>query len=314
MTETRIMVTGGAGFIGSHVVDRFIQMGHSVAVVDNLSSGNKKNLNKAARFYNVDICSDGLKQVFEKERPNCIAHLAAQISVQSSVRDPVNDARNNILGSLNLFENARRYGVKKVIFSSSGGAIYGEPEYRPCDEGHPVKPVSPYGAAKSAVETYLSYYSQIHGLPYTVLRYANVYGPRQDPLGEAGVIAIFAQAMLDGRDPTIFGNGEHERDYVYVQDVVEANVLGLEKGAGGIYNIGTGVGTPVLRLFEMLKTRLGYKKPPTFGPARAGDVFKIHLNIAKAKKEIGWTPKVSLEDGMRRTADYFKAQQKAAKA
>lgn len=313
MSNTKMLVTGGAGFIGSHVVDRFIQMGHSVTAVDNLSTGNPKNLNKAARFYNIDICSDHLKEVFEKERPDYICHLAAQISVQSSVREPVKDARTNILGSLNLLENARRYNVKKFIFSSSGGAIYGEPNYRPCDEGHPIKPVSPYGAAKSAVETYLLYYNQVYGLNYTVLRYANVYGPRQDPLGEAGVVAIFAQAMLDGREPTIFGNGQHERDYVYVGDVVEANVLALERGNGGIYNIGTGVGTPVLRIFELLKQHLKYNRPPKFGPARPGDVFKIHLEVSKARNELGWKPTVTLEEGLGHTADYFKAQQKAPK-
>ncbi len=299
-------MTGGAGFIGSHVVDRLIELGYSVAVVDDLSTGRQGNLNEAARFYKLDIRSEKLSEVFEKERPHYVNHHAAQISVSSSVRDPINDAHINILGSLNLLENARRHGVSKVIFSSSGGAIYGEPEYRPCDEGHPVRPISPYGAAKSAVETYLHFYRQVYGLNYTVLRYANIYGPRQDPYGEAGVVAIFAQAMLEGRDPVIFGTGEDERDYLSVDDAVEANVLALEKGDGGVYNIGTGMGTSVNKIFDALSRILDYKRDARHRPPRPGDVSKIHLNISKGQRELGWIPRTSLEDGLRRTADYFR--------
>ena len=306
MASTRILVTGGAGFIGSHVVDRFIDLGYSVAVVDDLSSGHQRNLNKAARYYKLDIRSDRLSEVFEEERPHYVDHHAAQLSVQSSVRDPINDAQINILGSLNLLENARKHGVKKVIFSSSGGAIYGEPGYRPCDEEHPVRPISPYGVAKYAVETYLLFYRQVYGLNYTVLRYANIYGPRQDSHGEAGVVAIFAQAMLEDRDPLIFGTGEQERDYLFVDDVTEANVLALGKGDVGVYNIGTGIGTSVNRIFDILSRILDYKRDAAHGDSRSGDVFKIHLDISKAQRELGWTPTISLEDGLRKTAEYFR--------
>ena len=309
MTKGRVLVTGGAGFIGSHLVDRLVELGYSVAVVDDGRSGRVENVNPSARFYDVDICSSSLEEVFEQERPDFVDHHAAQISVQSSVRDPVNDARINILGSLNLLEKCRAHGVRKVLFSSSGGAIYGEPEYRPCDEKHPARPVSPYGAAKLAVETYLFYYGKVYGLDFTCLRYANVYGPRQDPHGEAGVVAIFVQAMLEGRRPVIFGDGEQERDYVYVADIVEANVAALQKGSGGVYNIGTGSGTSVNEIFRQLSRIIGYDEAPKHAPSRPGDVYRISLDVSKARRELGWTPATSLEEGLCLTAEFFKSLQ-----
>ena len=232
MTPTRILVTGGAGFIGSHVVDRLLELGHSVAVVDNLASGSASNLSPAATLYETDIAGPSLDDVLRTERPEVVCHYAAQISVTHSMRDPVADASTNILGSLNLLQSCVRNGVRKVVYTSSGGAIYGEPQYLPCDEDHPVLPLSYYGASKYAVEKYLYVYQQTHGLDYTALRLGNVYGPRQDPTGEAGVVAIFAQAMLEGRPITIFGTGEQERDFVYVRDVAEASVAALERGDG----------------------------------------------------------------------------------
>jgi len=310
LSSNTILVTGGAGFIGSHVVDRLVQEGYDVVVVDDLSTGRREYVNPRATFYHTDITDPALKEVFLKERPRLVSHHAAQISVAASMRDSLHDARVNVLGSLNLLEACRAVEVEKVIFASSGGALYGEPDYLPCDEEHPVRPLSPYSAAKAAVEGYLFTYSRSFGLPFTILRYGNVYGPRQDPYGEAGVVAIFTLAMLEGRQPVIFGSGQQERDFVYVADVVEANILALQQGTGGIYNVGSGLGTSVNRIFALLKGILSHGQEAQYAPSRTGDVVKIHLDSSRAERELGWCPAVTLEDGLERTVNYFLAMQR----
>jgi len=244
----KTLVTGGAGFIVSHVVDEMLKNGFEVVVVDDLSSGRKENLNPAASFYKMDICSPDLEKIFEKENPDVVHHLAAQISVSDSVRNPVRDAMINVVGSVNLLQNCVRHQVRKLVFSSSGGTVYGATEKLPATEDLPFSGMSPYGVTKICVEYYLPYYKAEHGLDYTVLRYSNVYGPRQDPFGEAGVVAIFVQAMLEGKSPTINGDGRYIRDYVYAGDVARANALAVERGDGDCFNIGTGVQTDVNRL------------------------------------------------------------------
>lgn len=298
----KILVTGGAGFIASHAVDGFVQAGHQVVIVDNLSSGRRENINPKAAFYQLDIRSPELADVFAREKPDIVDHHAAQIDVRRSVAEPVYDAEVNILGSLNLLQNAVKYGVKKVIYISSGGAVYGEPEYLPCDEKHPIKPMSPYGVTKHTIEHYLYLYQQNYGLRHLVLRYANVYGPRQDPNGEAGVVAIFGRRMLKGEPITINGDGKQERDFVYVGDCARANLIGLERGEG-IYNLGMGVATSINEVFQCLKKLTGYKLDPIYGPAKMGDIFRIYLDAGKARRELGWEPVVSLEDGLGRTLD-----------
>ena len=306
MTPTKVLVTGGAGFIGSHVVDRLLELGHEVAVVDDLTSGRVANLSPAATLYETDITGPALDDVLRAVRPEVVCHYAAQISVTHSMRDPVADANTNILGSLNLLQSCVRNGVRKVVYTSSGGAIYGEPQYLPCDEGHPVQPLSYYGASKFAVEKYLYVYRLTHGLDYTALRLGNVYGPRQDPTGEAGVVAIFAQAMLQGRPITIYGTGEQERDFVFVRDVAEASVAALEMGGGDAYNIGTGAGTSINHIYTLLKQGAAYAGEAAYGPDRPGDVFKIYLDVAKAREGLGWAPRYSLEDGLRETLQWFR--------
>ncbi|MFW6116034.1 MAG: NAD-dependent epimerase/dehydratase family protein [Chloroflexota bacterium] len=304
----KILVTGGAGFIGSHAADAFVAVGHEVAVVDDLSAGRRENVNPAAAFYEVDIRSEGLELVFAEERPAVVCHHAAQVDVRRSVADPAHDAAVNVLGSLNVLEQCGAYGVEKVIYSSSGGAIYGEPVYLPCDEDHPIQPLCPYGVSKYAVEQYLDVYRRLHGLDYTVLRYGNVYGPRQDPYGEAGVVAIFAGQMVRGETPTINGSGEQERDFVYVGDCARANVLALEGGSGRAYNLGSGEGTSVNRLFEVLKEVTGYQGGAAHGPEKAGETFRIFLEAARAEEELGWRPKVGLREGLARTVEDLKRE------
>ncbi|MEM4723845.1 MAG: NAD-dependent epimerase/dehydratase family protein [Candidatus Hadarchaeum sp.] len=301
----KILVTGGAGFIGSHVVDAYLELGHDVVVVDDLSTGKKENLHPCARFYHLDIRDKSLEQVFAAEKPDVVNHHAAKVSVRESMVQPLLYADVNILGSLNILELSRKYGVKKFIYISTGGALYGEPQYLPADEHHPIQPLDPYGASKACFEYYLPLYRSNYGLSFTVLRYGNVYGPRQDPYGEAGVVAIFTGQMLRGEQAVINGSGEQERDFVYVGDVAQANVLALDRGDGGFYNIGTSIGTFVNEIFAKLKAATGYAMPPVHGPPKAGEVFKIYLNVDKAKRELGWQPVVGLEEGLRRTVDYF---------
>lgn len=302
----RILVTGGAGFIGSHVVDALVKAGHKVSIVDDLSTGRKGNINKNATFHNISINDSRLEEVIRKEKPDIVSHLAAQISVKVSMHDPMSDAQTNVLGSLNLLNLCHKYGVKRFIFSSTGGALYGEPSYLPCDEEHPIQPLSGYGVAKRSLELYLLAFGPVWNLPFVILRYANVYGPRQDPFGEAGVVAIFARRMLKGEPLTINGTGKQSRDFVYVSDVVNANAAALEKGTGGLYNIGTGKGTSVNEIYAHLQKSTSYKLKAQHGPAIPGEVGNIYLKSAKAKKELGWAPTVPLSEGLQKTVEYFR--------
>jgi len=302
----KILVTGGAGFIGSHVVDAYVEAGHQVVVVDNLSTGRRSNLNPQAVFYELDIRNPELHRVFEEERPEVVNHHAAQIDVRRSVAEPLFDADVNILGSINLLECARKYEACKFIYISSGGAVYGEPVYLPCDEQHPIAPICPYGASKHTVEHYLYIYHEVCGLDYTVLRYANVYGPRQDPHGEAGVVAIFAGQMLSDGQAVINGDGEQERDFVYVGDCARANLLSLEQGAAQVYNVGCGVATSINEIFGRLKAITGYRRDAVHGPPKAGETSRIYLDAGRAREELGWEPAVSLEEGLRQTVAYFR--------
>lgn len=303
----KIMVTGGAGFIGSHVVDAFVNNGHDVVVVDDLSTGRRSNLNPAAKFYQVDIRSQELAEVFEKERPEIVDHHAAQMDVRRSVDDPLFDADVNVLGSIKLIELARQYDVERFIYISTGGAVYGEPEYLPCDEDHPVNPICPYGASKHTVEHYLFMYQELYGLDYVVLRYPNVYGPRQDPHGEAGVVAIFCGQMLNEAPVVINGDGKQERDFVYVEDCARANMLALTtENLNTIFNLGYGKGTNIYEIYEKLKDITGYKLVAEHGPAKAGETRRIFLEASKAEKSLGWEPTIGLEPGLRETVDYFR--------
>ena len=303
----KVLVTGGAGFIGSHVVDALIQQGYQVVVVDNLSTGRLENINPAATFYQVDICNSELGGIFEKERPELVNHQAAQTVIQKSMDDPAFDARQNILGSLNLILQCLRFGVKKVIYASSGGAVYGEPKYRPVDESHPINPISYYAISKHTVEHYLHLAHLQHMLSYIVLAYSNVYGPRQSPKGEAGVVAIFTRQMLQGERPTIFGKGDKTRDYVYVSDIVTANLLAMGKGENGTYNIGTGVETSDQEMFNLLAELTGCQSNPHYAPVRKGEIYKICLDWSKAQKELGWQPQFLLREGLRETVNYYRS-------
>ena len=303
----KVLVTGGAGFIGSHVVDALIQQGYQVVVVDNLSTGRLENINPAATFYQADICNSGLEGIFEKERPELVNHQAAQTVIQKSMEDPVFDARQNILGSLNLILQCLCFGVKKIIYASSGGAVYGEPKYRPVDESHPINPISYYAISKHTVEHYLHLAHLENSLSYVVLEYSNVYGPRQSPKGEAGVVAIFTRQMLQGERPTIFGKGDKTRDYVYVADVVMANLLAMEKSISGVYNIGTGVETSDQEMFDLLAGLTGYKGNPHYAPVRKGEIYRICLDCSKAQKKIGWQPQFLLREGLTETVNYYRS-------
>ncbi|HRI56430.1 MAG TPA: SDR family NAD(P)-dependent oxidoreductase [Anaerolineae bacterium] len=302
----RILVTGGAGFIGSHIVDAFVAAGHQVAVVDNLNTGKLANLNPAASFFQVDIRdAAGLARVFEQVQPELISHQAALADVRGSLREPDAYAEVNIIGSIRLLELARQHGVRKVVYASTGGAVYGEPEYVPVREDHPINPLDPYGASKHTVEHYLFIYQHNYGLDYASLRYPNVYGPRQDPFGEAGVVAIFTGKMLAGEPCTINGDGTQQRDFVFVTDVARANLLAATAAGSGIYNIGSGAGTDVNAIFAGLKQAAGYTQNAHYGPAKLGEVYKIYLDASKAQRELGWESTVSVVDGLKKTVDYF---------
>ena len=306
----RILVTGGAGFIGSNVVDAYVGAGHDVAVLDDFSTGNERNLNPKAELFRVDVRDRaGVEQAFTTFRPELVNHHAAQAEVPKSVADPVFDAGVNIIGGLNLLKACVDHGVAKMVFISSGGALYGEPDIVPCAEDHPVRPLSPYGTSKYCFEQYLGTFQRTYGLDFTVLRYANVYGARQDFKSEEGrVIAIFASRMLEGRPVTIDGDGEQARDMVHVADVVSANVAALDRGSGEAFHIGTGVAVTVNQVHRMLSAITGFKGETKHGPARKGDVYRIALDSSKARELLDWEPKVSLEDGLLLTVDYFREQ------
>jgi UDP-glucose 4-epimerase len=303
----RILVTGGAGFIGSHTVDALVAAGtHEVAVIDNLSAGKPDQVNSRARFHQADIRDAAeVGRIIASERPEVMVHLAAQMDVRRSVADPAFDAQVNLVGFLNLMEAARQHGLRRVVFSSTGGAIYGEQDTFPADESHPCRPVSPYGVAKFSTESYLFFYRAQYGIEYAAMRYANVYGPRQDPHGEAGVVAIFCGRLLEDQPVTIFGDGEQTRDYVYVGDVVRANVAAVAAPATGPINVGTGIETSVNRLYGILAAVAASDRPPAYAPARPGEQKRSVIAAARAGRELGWQPEVTLEDGLRRTYRFF---------
>lgn len=314
----RALVTGGAGFIGSTLVDRLLAEGHDVDVVDDLSTGSMANLADARgnpdhrfQFHRMDIREGAVSDLIERRKPEVIFHLAAQIDVRVSVADPVLDAMINVIGSLNVLEGARRAGTRKVVFASSGGTIYGEPagDDLPVNEGHSQHPISPYGVAKKVVCDYLFAYREVHQLEYTALALANVYGPRQDPHGEAGVVAIFAGRLLSGEPCTIFGDGSQTRDYVFVDDVVDAFVRASDKGGGLICNIGTGVETSVNELYSTMARVAGVDRAATLAPARAGELARSSLDASRATEQLGWTPWTDLAAGSAAVLDYFRAKQ-----
>lgn len=301
-----ILVTGGAGFIGSHVADTLLDEGHEVHVLDDLSTGRRWKVPEAAPLFERDIRSDGAAALLAEHQYDCLVHHAAQMNVRKSVEDPSFDADVNIRGLINLMETGLDHGLQKVIFASTGGAIYGEPEYTPQDEDHPLQPVSPYGVAKLASEKYLHYYQTQYDLDAVSLRYANIYGPRQNPHGEAGVVAIFTKEMLGDGQPVINGPGEQTRDYVYVGDVVQANLAALEYDGSGVFNVGTGRETSVNELFRMIRTETGAEVEETHGPAKPGEQQRSVLGYGKAETELGWSPQVPIEDGLARTVDWFR--------
>ncbi len=305
-----ILVTGGAGFIGSNIVDAYLEAGHTVVIVDDLSTGKIENVNPKAKFHNIDLRDPAVETVFKEMKIDVINHHAAQMDVRKSVADPKFDASVNILGMLNVFELGVKYGVKKVIFSSTGGAIYGEQDYFPADEQHPLRPLSPYGVTKLATEKYLFFYKAVYGLQHVILRYANIYGPRQNPHGEAGVIAIFADKMLRGEQPVINGDGKQTRDYVYVSDVVRANVLALAHSSSDIFNIGTGIENDVNTLFRIIKKFSGVACEEKHGEAKMGEQLRSVIDHSKAKKILGWEPTIMLDEGLRRTVEFFREKLK----
>ncbi|MEJ5261869.1 MAG: NAD-dependent epimerase/dehydratase family protein [Ignavibacterium sp.] len=303
----KILVTGGAGFIASHITDAFVNEGHQVVVLDDLSSGFEKNINPKAKFVKGDICDKELvEKLFSEENFDLVNHHAAQMDVRRSVKDPAFDANTNIIGTINLLQNSIKYKVKKFMFASTGGAVYGEQSYFPADENHPTQPRSPYGISKLAVEKYLYFYNAEYGLNYTILRYANIYGPRQNPFGEAGVVAIFSTKLLKGEQPIINGSGEQTRDYVFVGDVVKANLLTLNDSANDIYNVGTGIETNVNQLFHKLNSITKAGKEEKHGPAAPGEQMRSVITSEKLFKKFGWKPSTTLDEGLKLTVDFFR--------
>ena len=311
---TAFLVTGGAGFIGSHLCDRLLAEGHRVVAVDDLTTGRIANLGEARgygkqfTFFNMDVRAEGLLPLFERHRPEVVMHLAAQAGVRPSLANPVLDASVNVMGLLNVLECGVKTGVRKVVFAASGGTLYGEPKKVPVKESAagPSHPLSPYGISKKVAAEYLAFYERHRGIEHTALALANVYGPRQDPLGEAGVVAIFASKMLAGETPTIFGDGNQTRDYVFIDDAVHAFSLSVERGGGRLVNIGTGVETSVNTLFKMLADIASFSGEPARGPMPAGDLRRIALDNGLAAEAIGWKPWTHLEDGLRETVAYLK--------
>lgn len=301
-----VCVTGGAGFIGSHLVDAFLERGHRVLVIDDLSTGRRNNVPAEAELQVLDIQSEKAANHVAQGGIDLLVHQAAQMDVRRSVADPVLDARVNVLGTLNLLEAAREGGVRQVLFASTGGAIYGEQEAHPAPEAHPTRPVSPYGVAKLAVERYLYFYAREYGLSATCLRYANVYGERQNPHGEAGVVAIFAKHLIGGRPATIHGDGLQSRDYIHVSDVVDANLAAVGRSGFRVYNVGTGIETSVVELYRLLAEAAGSKLEPRHGPAKPGEQRRSSVDPARARSELGLKPPLPLAAGVARTLEWFR--------
>ncbi|HJX01548.1 MAG TPA: NAD-dependent epimerase/dehydratase family protein [Candidatus Humimicrobiaceae bacterium] len=302
-----ILITGGAGFIGSNVADGLLEKKHKVVIVDDLSNGKKENIPGGARFYRCDIRSKKLSSIFKAEKPEVVIHNAAQLSVRVSVENPLMDADINVIGGLNVIQACHTHNVNKIIFASSGGTVYGEQKYFPADEEHPTRPISPYGVAKLATENYLYYFYKTYGLKYISLRYGNIYGPRQDPYGEAGVVAIFSSKIIKGSNPIINGDGLQTRDYVYVGDVVDVNIRAIESDFTGALNIGTGKETTVVELFKILREVSGKSGvEEVHGPAREGEQRRSQLSYELAKKILGWQPEITLEEGLKSTYNWFK--------
>jgi len=306
----KILVTGGAGFIGSHVVDAYTTAGHEVAVIDNMSTGRDENASSAAQVHRVDVRDvQKVQSAVASFKPEVINHHAAQADVPKSVADPGYDAQVNLVGGLNVLKAAVDNGVRKVIFSSTGGALYGEPDVVPADEDHPIRPLSPYGTSKYSFEQYLAMFQRTFGLNFTTLRYANIYGARQDFFAEEGrVVAIFASRMIEGKPVTIDGDGNQSRDMLHVGDVAMANIAALEHGDGGTYHVSTGIPVTINDLFRKLALLTEYKLEPRFGPARKGDVYRIALDNTRAAEQLGWRPRILLEEGLRLTVEYFREQ------
>jgi UDP-glucose 4-epimerase len=305
-TAMRIVITGGAGFIGSNIADAFVVQGHEVTVLDNLSSGRPDNVPREARLVKIDICSPEVRGVLEELRPDVLCHHAAQIDVRRSVSDPAFDAEVNVVGSIRLLEICRAIGTRRILFASTGGAIYGEQDFFPATEAHPARPVSPYGVAKLSVEHYLHYYTVEHGFRATCLRYANVYGPRQNPHGEAGVVAIFGSKILRGEPAVINGNGEQTRDFVFVGDVVRANVAALQHDLVGAYNVGTGIETSVNDLYEAIRKAAGSSERAKHAPAKPGEQQRSCLDSSRLTQACGWKASVGLAEGIGKTVEFFR--------
>lgn len=303
----KALVTGGSGFIGSHLVDALLARGDRPIVVDDLSTGKRENLSPKVPFYQVDIRDlPALEQVFAKERPEIVSHHAAQTDVRRSMADPTFDAQVNILGSIHLLWLCAKYGVRKFLFASTS-AVYPEPESVPVDEDHPVRPVSAYGVSKYAIEKYVALYRDSYKLNFTIFRYGNVFGPRQNPHGEAGVVAIFSEQMLHNIQPTLFGDGKKTRDYIFVNDIVSANLLAMDGGGEGeVFNLGWGKGTTDFEVFEAVRKALGVTVEPRYSPKRPGELNRIALNCGKAKTLLGWVPRIPFEEAIRVTTGYYR--------
>ena len=300
-----ILITGGAGFIGSNIADKYIENGHKVVVVDDLYTGREKNVPEKATFLNMDIRDENLMTVFLEHDINFVNHQAARGDVRASILHPQEYADVNIKGGINLLECAKKVNAKGFVYSSTGGCVYGEPQYFPSDEKHPINPVDPYGASKASFEIYVRAYNYLYGLPFTIFRYPNVYGPRQDPYGEAGVISIFAKAMLQNKDVIINGTGEQRRDFVFVEDVVSANIMVTNNNSNTVFNLSAGEETSILSIFNKMKEIIKYKQDPIFGPAKEGEVMRSYLSSNKFESEFSWKRRTNIDDGLKATIDYI---------